>query len=267
MADETMGDNLPIVTKEDAISLGLPRYFTGKPCKNGHVSERYTKGTNGCCECARLASVKARAEKPALVSERKKRAKLKKHEEYKAKGRAYRNSNADALARKAKDRYSRDKEAILSKCRLYYARNKDKIVDRVSRYARENRAAVEEKRKKYALNHIEEMKAYWREWRKANPGKCLSYTRVRQTRKRNACPSWVDQAQLMAIYEECARITAETGVEHHVDHTVPLAGKGVCGLHVPWNLQIITADANRKKHINFDSSAIEEEMLKHIAWL
>jgi 5-methylcytosine-specific restriction endonuclease McrA len=35
-----------------AISGGLKRYFTGKPCKHGHVSERYAS-TGGCVECSR----------------------------------------------------------------------------------------------------------------------------------------------------------------------------------------------------------------------
>lgn len=39
----------PIVTRAEAKATGKKRYFTGKPCKHGHISERYT--TKGCVAC------------------------------------------------------------------------------------------------------------------------------------------------------------------------------------------------------------------------
>ena len=41
-----------IITKEVAVQTGLPRYFTGKPCKYGHLSERYTHRSE-CITCSR----------------------------------------------------------------------------------------------------------------------------------------------------------------------------------------------------------------------
>jgi hypothetical protein len=40
-----------IITRKEAIALGLSRYFTGKPCKRGHVTERCV-GNALCIECA-----------------------------------------------------------------------------------------------------------------------------------------------------------------------------------------------------------------------
>jgi hypothetical protein len=62
-----------------------------------------------------------------------------------------------------------------------------------------------------------------------------------------ACPSWVDWKALQAIYREAVRITLQTGIQHDVDHIVPLQSKTVCGLHVPWNMQILTHSENARK--------------------
>ena len=43
----------------DAASVGATYYFTGKRCKQGHLSPRRTIG-GGCTECYRLNSKKLR---------------------------------------------------------------------------------------------------------------------------------------------------------------------------------------------------------------
>ena len=51
--------------------------------------------------------------------------------------------------------------------------------------------------------------------------------------------------ELASLREKC------TGVKWEVDHTIPLQGKDVCGLHIPWNLQVITQTENRRKGITW----------------
>lgn len=44
---------MDIVTRKEAREKGLKRYFTGKPCRHGHIAERRTD-TAQCCECLKI---------------------------------------------------------------------------------------------------------------------------------------------------------------------------------------------------------------------
>lgn len=49
---------LEITTREEAQEQGLKFYFTGMPCKNGHIAERYT-AFNACKECKATNNAKS----------------------------------------------------------------------------------------------------------------------------------------------------------------------------------------------------------------
>lgn len=64
---------------------------------------------------------------------------------------------------------------------------------------------------------------------------------------RNAMPPWVDVVALRDVFRESKRMTEKTGIQHSVDHIVPIKNEIVCGLHVPWNLRVMTLEDNIKK--------------------
>ncbi len=87
-------------------------------------------------------------------------------------------------------------------------------------------------------------------WQKENLDKDAAKTARRRAAKLKAIPPWITKEQLREIKElyTCAQMfKLYTGQEYHVDHIVPLQGENVCGLHVPWNLQVITAQENLSK--------------------
>ena len=55
---------MQIISRAEAIKQGLKRYFTGKPCKHGHVAEREVFNAT-CVECERAAAKKYRLKKRA----------------------------------------------------------------------------------------------------------------------------------------------------------------------------------------------------------
>ena len=77
-----------------------------------------------------------------------------------------------------------------------------------------------------------------------------TYRLLRKKRVKEATPDWayknhrVEFENLVWLREDLRTITGE---DYHIDHIIPLAGKDVCGLNVPWNLQILPADLNLKK--------------------
>jgi hypothetical protein len=48
-----------IICRDEARALGLKRYFTGAPCKRGHVAERYVSSCR-CMECDRVLALEWR---------------------------------------------------------------------------------------------------------------------------------------------------------------------------------------------------------------
>jgi hypothetical protein len=54
-----------IISRKEAIQKGLQKYYTGKPCKNGHYSERYTLGSE-CQACIKEHVYSQRSEIKAI---------------------------------------------------------------------------------------------------------------------------------------------------------------------------------------------------------
>lgn len=70
-------------------------------------------------------------------------------------------------------------------------------------------------------------------------------------------PTWLTETQLSEIryfYLEAQRLSRVSNEQHDVDHIIPLKGENVCGLHVPWNLQVLPHIENIKKGNKYEDS-------------
>jgi hypothetical protein len=140
--------------------------------------------------------------------------------------------------------------------RINQRRWNSKSVERIRGYGRKhyqnNRETRVEAARLYRQNNPDAANAATRKWRQKNKEVMLAHNSKRRARMLQAMPPWLDTKDFVSIYADASRISKETGIPHHVDHIVPLVNKWVCGLHVPWNLQIIPAKENQRKNNRFD---------------
>jgi hypothetical protein len=169
---------------------GKVRYFTGRPCKHGHVAERMV--VNGhCVECLSIKQANKRVENPEATKQR------------------------DAA---------------------YYKKYRDKNLTYAAKYRTKN---------------AEKVAKSCKAWRQKNKGKRAAMQMKRQAQKIQATPQWLSSSQkghIEIFYLEAARLSQEFHVPIHVDHIIPLRGENVCGLHVPWNMQLVTQSYNCSKN-------------------
>lgn len=99
----------PVPEWEAAKAAGLPRYNTGKPCKNGHSSDRYT--SHGKCLMCLAAAQRRYADThlPEMAERKRQYRREKPDVEYKAQ-RKWREKNRDYVNASHRDWYKRDIE-------------------------------------------------------------------------------------------------------------------------------------------------------------
>jgi hypothetical protein len=117
----------------------------------------------------------------------------------------------------------------------YHELNREKIVAKAKVWVEQNRQRHNEKCNR---------------WAKANPEKVNARTARRYAAKTQATPSWLSEDDQWVIVEAyaLAKLRAKMlGGKWEVDHVVPLRGRGVMGLHVPWNLKVVPMQQNRRK--------------------
>lgn len=181
-------------TRAEAKAIGAKYYFTGEPCKNGHVEPRKTKGAClGCLKEEWQRGNETRAE-------------------------YFRKYNTSDAGKAAKERY--------------YEANREHVIAK-------------------ARSTPNELKnAYRRTWAEKNQLAVLANNKVRRRKHRDATPPWLTRSQkseIRALYQVAILSSQTTGERYVVDHIWPLRSDVVCGLHVPWNLRIITQKQNLEK--------------------
>ncbi len=199
-----------------AKSNGETTYFTGAPCRSGHIAQRVV-ASRMCVICARAKTRKWVGENPEHVADYKKR--------YTDENRAaiyvvmgeWRAKNPDRVKRSKAADYARHKVERLASMKRWRVANLDKVRE----------------------SHARKVAAF--------PDKYRAYRRNYKVRKRNAPGSHTGDdivALLKAQSGKCAYCRVKLGRKYHVDHILALS-KG--GSNDRVNLQILCAPCNQSK--------------------
>ncbi|NBT30478.1 MAG: hypothetical protein EBT13_00845 [Rhodobacteraceae bacterium] len=119
-----------------------------------------------------------------------------------------------------------------------------------SQYYSENLEYFREHKREWSKKNKDHVREYDATQRRLHPEKNRFFVQRYNQRKREATPNWLSKEQIdhmREIYWHARDCELVTGEKYHVDHIVPIINDDICGLHVPWNLQILPADINIRK--------------------
>lgn len=205
-----------LISRDDAKRLGLKRYFTGVPCKQGHLTMRYVS-TRQCAECQRLHRRAQYRKDPRAEIIKQQAYYLANHDRERARRNAYDAANPEKKQAWFKAWYDRNREA-------------------------RSRQKAEERRANPELLQLR-----WRRWAEANPEQTAANGRLRRARKRDA-EGHHSGAEIKALLVrqkiKCASCSQSLKSGYHADHIVPLS-KG--GSNWITNIQLLCPTCNLRK--------------------
>ena len=163
----------------------------------------------------------------------------------KAYQKAYREANKEKMQAYQKAYREANKEEIKVKRLRDYECNKEKRKAYQKAYTKANKAEIKTRKAFYYERNKEKIKARRKLYLAA------AATKKHEALKKDSILPTTNFEAIKEIYKHCEIITKKTGIQHHVDHIVPLK---IGGAHHQDNLRVITAEENMEKHSNYNSN-------------
>lgn len=143
--------------------------------------------------------------------------------------------------------YAKNKKIHNARSRAWERENRDRINERKRNKVRSDpvlREKLLRKAAEYKQRNPDKMRAKDRAWMENNRGAHVAKGALARARRKRAAPAWLTpehKARIRQLYDQAASLGCD------VDHMCPIAGRDVCGLHVPWNLQLLARRENQIK--------------------
>lgn len=127
---------MQVISKADAKAQGLTHYFTGKPCKHGHVAQRYvTKST--CVECTKASGQRREVARKAKGDPRRYSEESRKVN--RERSRRWYQANKERQKQRGRQRYQANKASHAATNKRWRSKNKESVDKRVNKWREDNR--------------------------------------------------------------------------------------------------------------------------------
>jgi 5-methylcytosine-specific restriction endonuclease McrA len=134
---------MELVSRKEAIASGKSQYFTGKPCKHGHISAR-TLSSGVCISCATIRTRAWRKLNPERKKESSRQHYRDNESAYKEKARQWHNENRDRARELGVAWRKNNKDKCEEIHKAWIAANREKRMAVCRRYAAKRRKGVKE---------------------------------------------------------------------------------------------------------------------------
>ena len=243
--------------RQAAELAGAKRYFTGKPCKHGHISERYISGA--CVECSVLKNKEQAAANPEALKAYKKAYYRVNSDIAKARTKAWAAANPERAKARSEAWVAANPERLAARNKAYREANAERIAARNKAWVSANPERVRKVNDAWRAANPERVAAYKTAWRAANSEWAKSVAKAYQHRRRAQKAGGMTGAEQYDWENTQAKVCFWCDIDcadnYHVDHIMPLA-KG--GLHVAANLVIACPSCNHRKSAKLPEDFLEE---------
>jgi hypothetical protein len=165
----------------------------------------------------------------------------------------WRRNNRAKIRAIGKEYYRANRKKRLEYGKRWRMAHQNEHREMIARWKKMNPDKVSEQNKRSYLANAEDRRRRTSEWKKNNPSANRASSNAYRAGLNRATPKWVDREAIKSIYKESETLSKSLKTKLAVDHIYPLKHSKFCGLHVPWNLQILTASKNASKKNRIDS--------------